>query len=472
MTATNGSSHQVGVDALNRVEKADVGGHMDDPERARREHHRHLGHVTECREHLGVPRVDVPGKVQGLLVERRRADRLNPALQWPVRRPPAESEPALPRLRREFAEGEIRWEPIRFEDIDGAGIEPCLVDRLDRVHVHVEARRCPPPDSAAPSRPVPPAGMFAAPPPLRSALTTTCGPDARAVAHGDPDDGCVDSSVSALHAIDLIGMRLLGPLDASVRGMAERARLGDDVSSRRHAADGPRLELAYDILSSPCFRQPRTLRAVAPAGQNQDPSVGGMRSATSPATPVPPQDRMPGRMVIRLVPSGDDQMTVRRRHLAVASTNPSFGTTGFGRWHQRLVFGVEFSPPEHVPGWPMSATHSPNTATHRRGEVACRRPAKAKARSRPWPPRGEPPRARAIAFARPAVPTQIVVFLNGLAQHPSPRSVEIGIRRRRRIPLRRLPALIDHLGTATGGLPGGIHSNRSAQSRARPALKA
>ena len=93
-----------GVDRLDRVDQPDVRGDVDHAQRRGGEHHRVVGGAGQLGEQLRVARVAVAREVQRLLVERRRADRVDlareregdRALDRPVR--------ALAGVRRQLAE--------------------------------------------------------------------------------------------------------------------------------------------------------------------------------------------------------------------------------------------------------------------------------------------------------------------------------------------------------------------------------
>jgi hypothetical protein len=80
VTAPHRPVHQSGLDALHGVEDADVGGHVDDPQGGRGQHHRYLGCAGQVGQQFCVARVPVTRRVQRLLVQRGRADRADLAL--------------------------------------------------------------------------------------------------------------------------------------------------------------------------------------------------------------------------------------------------------------------------------------------------------------------------------------------------------------------------------------------------------
>ena len=121
MAAADGALDQTGLDPLDGVDQADVGGDVDDP---------HLGvdsiietsvGAGELGEQLGVAGEDVAAGVQRLLVERRGADGLHLAGHRELAGHPDVVVCRVARDGGELAEGQVLGEQPEVDDVDPAG---------------------------------------------------------------------------------------------------------------------------------------------------------------------------------------------------------------------------------------------------------------------------------------------------------------------------------------------------------------
>ncbi|GAA3097497.1 hypothetical protein GCM10020001_012350 [Nonomuraea salmonea] len=111
-----------------------MGGDVDDLDLGGREHHRHLLGAGQVGEQLGVAGEDVAGGVQGLLVERSRADRLHLAGHRQRAGQPDVLVRRVPRHRRHLAPREVGGQQAGVDDVDPARLEHRVrhsADRLD-----------------------------------------------------------------------------------------------------------------------------------------------------------------------------------------------------------------------------------------------------------------------------------------------------------------------------------------------------
>ena len=97
-----------------------MGGDVDDFEFGCGQHHRHFLGAGQVGEQLGVSGVDVPGGVQGFLVQRCGADRLHFAAHREFAGDADVFVRGVPGDRRQLAPGEILREQVEVDDVDPA----------------------------------------------------------------------------------------------------------------------------------------------------------------------------------------------------------------------------------------------------------------------------------------------------------------------------------------------------------------
>src|SRR5699024_4828680 len=80
MATHDGALHQSRFDLCNSVDQSDVGGHVDDSESGRGQHHRHFLGARKVSKKLRMSGELSSRSMQRLLVQRRGADALGPAV--------------------------------------------------------------------------------------------------------------------------------------------------------------------------------------------------------------------------------------------------------------------------------------------------------------------------------------------------------------------------------------------------------
>ncbi len=96
-------------------------GDMDDPEIGRHQHHRHFRGAGQMGQHLGMAGKEMPGRMQSLLVEGRRADHIDLLRHRQLGGPLDIAIGGVAGFRRDLAERQIDRHFADFNHFDDAG---------------------------------------------------------------------------------------------------------------------------------------------------------------------------------------------------------------------------------------------------------------------------------------------------------------------------------------------------------------
>ena len=126
--------HPLRINHPDCIEDADMRGHMNHTQLGGREHHRIVLGIRQLGQNLGVARVEMAPFVQGFLVQRGSADRIDFLCFRQLNRPLQETKSGIACLGRYLSKRQIGGEQVEIETIDSPPLEYSRLDFLYRTN--------------------------------------------------------------------------------------------------------------------------------------------------------------------------------------------------------------------------------------------------------------------------------------------------------------------------------------------------